>query len=249
MKLTEDSARKFNYRKWKIPIIIASVAIIVSLIFLLVWVYYIVPYYIVPSEHGDQFVSFSPKLVYVAGPGNPTIEVVYINGSVVPVAWIGLHVNVTNSYFVPVEVSYNGFEFVWLIYNQTVTDPTDVVGNNDYLVWGAFYAGYYVIGAVPMFGFYGDPGCWSNTTGYESAYDYYAAHKDQSNYTKTIAVGTHQHLYVFESASTSPLTAWGGQNYKTHQPVSPGTYHIYVIAYGKVNAPINITVNAVFWGQ
>ncbi len=239
-----------NHKKWKIPVIIASVATIVSLIFLLVWVYYIVPYYVVPSTRGDHFVSFSSELDYIleAHPSLEIAEVVYPDGRVVPVtwqvSWIGLHVNVTNSYFVPVEVNYNGFDFVWLIYNRTVTDPTDVVGNNDYLVWGAFQAAHDVYRRT-TYGFYDGPGWWPvNETGYESGYEYYAAHVDRSNYTKTIPPGTRRHYLVFHAITGS---FWSGQNYKTHQPLPPGTYHIYVIAYGKVNNPINITVTSVLW--
>jgi hypothetical protein len=220
-------------RKRKIPIAVAAIVIVVSLVSLLM---------IVPLVFGEQFVSFSPKLVYIVGPGNPTMEVVYIDGSLTSVVWIGLHVNVTNSYVVPVEVRYNGFEFVWLIYNQTVTDPTDVVGNKDYLVWGAFRITY---SSNPYdydtYGFQHQARALGNMTGYE----YYATHKDQSNYTKTIPVGTHRYYYVFLSSITEPITAWCGRNYKSRQPVSPGTYHIYVIAYGKVSEPINLTVTSV----
>jgi len=236
--------QKVNYKRWKIPVIIISVIIAVSLISLLV---------VVPLVFGEEFVSFSSELEYFleAHPSLEISEVVYPDGRVVPVtwpvSWIGLTVNVTNSYVVPVEVSYNGFEFVWLIYNQTVADPTDVVGNKDYLVWGAFRTAYGLHG-YDTYGFYVGPTFWTNKTGYESAYDYYAAHKDLSNYTKTISPGTHRHYLVFHLNTES---YWSGQNYKTYdgkyQPVPPGTYHIYVIAYGKVNDPINITVTSVLW--
>jgi hypothetical protein len=239
VKLTETPARKSNYRKWKIPILIAALTIIASLILLLVWVYYIVP-----SAYGDQFVSFSFELDYIAGPGNPAMEVSYINGSVVPVIWIGLWVNVTNSYVVPVEVRYNGFEFVWLIYNQTVTDPEDVIGNKDFLVWGTFRAAYGIGGWG--WGIYSFDD-WSELLGNTTGYEYYIARKDLSNYTETFPVGTYRDYAIYELFGF-PFAVWYGQNLHG-QPVSPGTYYNYFIAYGKVSQLINLTVTSVLWSR
>lgn len=240
MNLTETPARKFNYRKWKIPILIASLIIIASLILLLVWVYYIVP-----SAHGDQFVSVSFEVRYVLPWGNygGSMEIVYVNGSIMRISHMELTVSVTNSYFVPVEVTYNGFDTVWLIYNQTVGDPADIVTNKELLVWGAFEGWYLPISAVTPYS-----AVLNNRTnpylGNLSGYDYYVARKDLSNYTKTIRVGVSRYYMFYEPF----MLTWYGQDLYD-RPVSPGTYYIYCVAYGKTSKPINLTVTSVLWDQ
>lgn len=206
--------------------------IIVSLVSLLV---------IVPVVFGEQFVSFSfrPEPYYIVGPLGHTMEIVYFNGSIIPISFVELKVNVTNSYFVPVEVKYNGFRFVWLIYNRTVADPGDVVGNEDFLVWGAFNTLY--LGGWGLYGF----DWWDTKLGNMTGYEYYVARKDLSNYTETIPVGTYRKS-VFYWAPGFPTSYWYGQDLHG-LPVPPGTYYIYVIAYGKVAGPLNLTVTSILW--
>lgn len=219
-------------RKRKIPIIVVSV-VIGTLFILLVFV---------PLVFGEQFVSFSfqPKPRYIVGPLGHTMEIVYINGSIIPVSCVELEVNVTNSYFVPVQVKYNGFRFVWLIYNYTVVDPEDVVGNRAFLVWGAFDTPY----LKSIWGLYGFD--WRGTPlGNMTGYEYYVARKDLSNYTTTIPVGTYRKL-VFYWTPEFPASYWYGQDLHGSL-VSPGTYYIYCIAYGKVAGPLNLTVTSILW--
>ncbi len=182
---------------------------------------------IVPFSYCSGFVSFSPELYYVSSPGNPTMEIVHMNGSIIPIATIGLKVNVTNSYFVPVHLVYNGFDFLMLIYNQTVENPADIVANWNFLVWGAFYGW-----------------CLSPESHIlDSSYlEYYSARKGISNYTMTIQRGSFTQ-YVL----TDPFTpVWSAQDLN-YNPVSAGMYYIYCIAYGEVSAPIALNVTSVLW--
>jgi hypothetical protein len=223
-------------RKRKIPIAIATIVIVGTLLVLLLFV---------PIVFGEQFVSAMFQLSY-AGPDWPlrrTMEVVISNGSIIPISFVELEVNMTNSYFVPVEVKYNGFEFVWLIYNRNVDDPEDVVGNKDFLVWGAFHATYRVV-PKSIWGLYGFD-CFRPELGNMTGYEYYVARKDLSNYTKTIPVGTYRQ-FAFYYAPGFPKAVWYGQDMQG-LPVSPGTYHIYCIAYGKVAELVNVTVTSILW--
>jgi len=216
-------------RKWIvfIPVVILAV----SLVSLLV---------IVPLVFADRFVSCSFELEYVAGPGYPCMEIVYVNGSVVPIVSIQVSATVTNSYFAPVQVRYNGFEFVWLIYNQTVDDPADIVGNKDHLIWGAFRTAYPVFDS-PMYGFENNGFRLGNITGYE----YYISRKDLTNYTKTIPHGKLRQ-YAFFYIFGPPSVAWYGQNLNGH-PILPGTYYMYMMAYGRVYQTMNLTVTSILW--
>ena len=218
-------------RKRKL-LLTASMVIILALVSFLM---------IVPLVFGEQFVSFSflPKLRYTDWPQRHAMEIVLPNGSIIPISYVELKVNVTNSYFVPVEVRYNGFEFVWLIYNSTVADPEDVVGNKDFLVWGAFDTPY--LSGWGMYGF----DWWDTALGNMTGYEYYLARKDLSNYTKTIPVGTYRQN-VFYRFEWFPISYWYGQDLHG-LPVSPRTYHIYCIAYGKVAGPLNLTVTSILW--
>lgn len=224
-------------RKRKIPIAVASIVIAGTLLTLLVFV---------PLVFGGQFVSFQPKFLYAGlpWPQQQTMEVVSPkNGSVIPVSYVELAVKVTNSYFVPVQVKYNGFRFVWLIYNRIVDDPKDVVGNKDFLVWAAFHATYGVV-RKSIWGLYGFD-CFRPELGNMTGYEYYVARKDLSNYTETIPVGTYREL-VFYYYFGFPISYWYGQDLQG-LPVSPGTYHMYCIAYGKVAEPFNLTVTSILW--
>jgi hypothetical protein len=204
-----------NHCKWAI-VVVASVTVLM-LISLLV---------IIPYVYGLNFASFSPQLYYASGPGTPTMEVIYVNGSVVPITWIGLRVNVTNTYLVPVHIAYNGFDYVMLVYNRTVDNPDDVMLNKKFLVWGAFY------------GFYLYPP--SNELYYDGGLEYYASRRGLSNYTATIPVGAWTY-YVFHEPF-APV--WRSEDLKLN-PISHGGYHIYCIAYGQVLKPMDLTVTTV----
>lgn len=229
MKLTETLIKKLGYRRWRILFFIVAIALVVSLISLLV---------VMPKLFGERFFSLSHELEYVVSPDFPAGMEVKLKGSVVRVREIGLWANVVNRHIVPVEVGYDGFDFVWFVYNQTVADPKDVLGNLDYLVWGAFRAAYDIDG-YSWFGFSMGGDFWKQKIGAQTGYEYYAIHKDRSNFTMMIPVGTKRH-------HLAPPHAWYGQNLYG-QPVPPGTYYVYCIAYGKVNKPIDLTVTSILW--
>ena len=211
-KVTETPARKFNYRKWGI---LVSVLTIIAVMLISLFV-------VVPFTFGDRYVSTSVDLDFLLGPGDPPVEVVYTNGSLIRVCFFGFNVNVTNSYFAPAYIRYNGLDLIILVYNRTVVNPEDVEGNKPFLVWGAFYAEPFSFG-----------------TDLCDSYDYYADHKDLSNFTRRIPVGTTTYASLFEMW---PAPHWWGQNCFTNEPVSTGTYFIYATAFGKVSAPFNLEI-------
>ncbi len=214
-------------RKLKILIALISAIIIAVLISLLV---------VVPLMFGNRYISPSLKLSYYVGPyAGECMEVVYINGSVVLVGKIGFTASVTNSYFRPVYVHYNGFEIALLIYNRGVTEPADVVGNKDFLVWGAFWSEH-LTSWYPVLTF-------EENIGTQTAYDYYVAHKDLSNFTREIPIIGITNFY-FDPSYTR---LWYGQNCFSGKPIPPDTYYIYCIAFGQVSKPTNFTVISVLW--
>ena len=215
--------QKVNYKKWKIPVIIISVIMAVSLISLLV---------VVPLAYGDHFVSFSFRLLPFVGSfsGYPAIEVVYFNGSLIKVGYIGLEVNVSNSYLMPVQVHYNGFDYVMIVYNHTVTDPSDVVSNKPFLVWGAF------LNRDPTIAL-----SFSSRWVGGDPYNYYVTRRSLSNYTVTIRPGTSWN-WVFADETTWPT--WGGQDLNGNR-VLPGIYYIYCIVYGKTTEPISLNITSI----
>lgn len=201
-------------RKW----LALSLIVVVSFVSLLI---------VVPVAFGSQFVSVSFKLLYLLAHAHPTMEVVYYNGNIIPVANIGLRVNLTNHYFVPVQVKYNGFDFVWLIYNHTVSAPTDVVNNKNFLVWGAYY------GYDRCDDFRGDAG-----------YDFYVANKERSDFVTRIATGTAKDIWLFYSIISDKV--WSGQD-RNGNPIEPGIYYNYCISYGRVSEPFVLNVTSVLW--
>jgi hypothetical protein len=182
---------------------------------------------IIPYAYGLNFVSFSFQLEYASGPGRPTMEIVYINGSIVPVAWIGLKVSEANTYFVPVHITHNGFDYVMLIYNRTVNNPDDITQNKNFLVWGAFYGGQLYPPSDALYYYHG--------------FEYYASRRGLANYSETIPVGTFTYSLILYDYVTPVFRA---ENLNGN-PISPGVYHVYCIAFGQLLEPMNLTVTSV----
>ena len=220
MKATQKPTRKFDYRKWKIPILVSVVLIVTMLVSLLV---------IVPLAFPDEFVSCSFELQFVSGPGHPEVEVVYLNGSIVLVMFSYPKYKVTNSYFTPVHICYNGFEDIMLVYDHTVDDPADIAANENWLVWGGFQSRQY---------------SWSyQSFESEASYNYYIARRKLSNYTKTVRVQGTEGISFYNPAFGA---VWMGQD-MSGNPLSPGTYYIYCIEYGIVSKPVNLTITSILW--
>ena len=219
MKASEGSTRRFDYGKWKLPLIVLVIATTA----------FVALFVVIPYAFSDRFVACSCELAFITGPGHPKTEVVYLDGSLVRVMFVYPQYMVTNNYFTPLHLCYNGFENVMLVYDRAVDDPADIVANADWLVGGGFHSGQYD---------------WAYQS-LESAtsYDYYITRRTLCNYTKTLRVqGTKGDS--FYSASFGAV--WRGQDLSGN-PVSPGTYYIYYIEYGIVSKPVNLTITAILW--
>lgn len=216
-----------SYFGLKKVLVISSV--VVALITLLIVLY------ILPTTFSDSFFScrFEPRFLGEPEPIHPAMRVEISDGRVLYTTTVGFKVWYNNSYFIPVKIPYNGFDQLVLIYNATVDDPTDVVENNDFLIWGAFYNPY--IPGEDM----------GELTG--EYYEYYLASKDLNNFTKSIKSGAHSSGPLFVSSGIGePI--WKGQDLNGN-PISPGTYYLYTVLYGKVAnpQPYELAVLEVYW--
>ncbi len=184
----------------------------------------------VPYALGNQYVSvsFRPHF-YVYGEGH--VQVLY-NGRLLKVSGVSVRINITNSYPVPVDVKYNGFQVVLLIYNQTVTDPSDVVNNRDSLIWGAFYYALYHATPSKISSFTAD------------GFEYYASRREQTNFTETIRTPTHWTNVPFFDEPASPTWHWEYW-FNVTSYVPTGTYHMHCIAFGIEGDPQNFTITSV----
>jgi len=195
-------------------------------------------YYLVyvPYAFGKQYVSVSFRpFGWSYGEGTGGVEVVY-NGNLAKINGVGIDINVTNSYFLPVHIKYNGFSVVWLIYTQTVSDPSDVVNNRNTLVWGGFY--YLVFTSYPGRKY---------TNFARGGFDYYASRKELSNFTKTIEAGAYLRNYsLFILTGSDPVWYWEYW-FNTSSYVPMGTYYMYCITFGIACGPQNFTITSVPW--
>ena len=207
-------------------------------------------FWYVPHSLGRQYVSvsFSPEAIGI--PGLNQMHVAY-QGEAFNATFVSIRINVTNSYFQPVYVGYNGFDVVWLIYNKTVSNPSDVTSNKNFLVWGAYY--YLVYEAIQ------DPNKGVHDfTG--DGFEFYASRRNSSNFQTAIPTGTTGESYgttgilFFSPDGLTPgfwygqyysNVTWNGQYYSNLTSfVSPGPYFMYCIIYGILCPPQNITVTS-----
>jgi hypothetical protein len=187
-------------------------------------------FWYVPNTLGRQYVSVSFQPLFHGG--ESFLHLVY-EGRAINAAFVSVAVNITNSYFVPVQFSYNGFDAVWLIYSQRVSDPSDIDGNRAALVYGAYsslniwnerYAG------IRAF----------STGGYQT----YDAMKSFVNFTATINPGTAvRNQDLFFNGFNEP-DCWLGRFWLNNSDVSPGTYFMYCIILGIPTGPLNMTVTS-----
>lgn len=188
---------------------------------------------IVPLAFGDRLVSSSFELHY---PSGNKMDVVYVNGSVAHISMVSFMVSGVNSYFLPVYVHYNGFEVILLIYNRTVAEPADVAKNKEFLMWGAFWSKHSQMSPVLSFG---------ENVNAHTAYEYYVARRDLSNYTKQIPVSGFGGFFIGDPSIDGK--GWYGQNSFSNKPVPPGIYYIYCIAFGQITKPLNLTITSILW--
>jgi hypothetical protein len=193
-------------------------------------------FWYVPHSLGRQYISVSFSPDPLGGPGPNLLHVDY-EGRAFNVTSVSIEINVTNSYFEPVYVSYNGFDVVWLVYNKTVSNPSDVISNRNFLVWGAYY--YLVYEAIP------DPNRGVHDfTGDD--FEFYSSRRNSSNFQTVIPTGTLGYdYYSFLFAPDIEPGTWYGQYYtNANSFVPPGTYFMYCIIYGVLCPPKNVTVTS-----
>lgn len=187
-------------------------------------------FWYVPNTLGREYVSVSFQPLFHWG---NLLHLVY-DGKAVNASFVSVAVNVTNGYFVPVRFSYNGFDAVWLVYSQRVSEPSDVDGNRAALVYGA----------------YSSLNMWSERYAgirafSRGGYQTYDAMKSFVNFTATInsgAVVRNQDLF-FDGSNR--IDCWLGRCWLNNSDVSPGTYFMYCIILGIPTGPLNVTVTSI----
>ena len=192
-------------------------------------------FWYVPNTLGKQYISVSFQPLFYPGfyNGESFLNLAY-EGKAINAAFVSVAVNVTNRYFVPVQFSYNGFDAVWVIYSQPVSDPADIDGNRATLVYGAYsslnmwierYAG------IRAF----------STGGYQT----YDALRSSMNFTATINPGTAVRNQDLFFTGSNELDCWLGRWWLNNSDVSPGTYFMYCIVLGIPTGPLNVTVTSI----
>jgi hypothetical protein len=159
-------------------LVIVACALLITVLAPFVYYYLYVPYAL-----GKQYVSVSFEPGFCSYGSGPDLVNGLFEGKPFGMGWLAIMVNVTNSYFIPVHIRYNGFDVVWLLYNQTVPDPSNVLNNGRFLIWGAYY--------YQIFTSYQDPhrGVYDFS---EGSLEYYADRRELSNFTITIEPGQYE---------------------------------------------------------
>ncbi len=192
-------------------------------------------FWYVPNTLGRQYVSVSFQPLFYPGyyPGESRLHLVY-DGRAINASFVSVAINITNSYFVPVQFGYNGFDAVWLIYNQRVSDPSDIEGNRTALVYGAYSSLNMWIDRYP--------GIRAFSTG---GYQTYDAMKSFANFTATINPGKAVRNQDLFFDGSNDLDCWLGRWWLNNSDVSPGTYFMYCIILGIPTGPLNVTVASI----
>lgn len=175
-----------------------------------------IPLYVVPNAMGDSFVKthLSAEYLPVSSVVDvPTFKVQGEGNTILSVGGVGFLVNVTNSYFVPVIISYGPDQLVIYVYNQRVDHPGDQSLNTK-LVWNA-------TGAA-------DTGEEDNTR--------VTSQEDLTQHV--LSVPPSGISYVFADQTS----AWNGTDYRTATMAAPGDYYVYALAFGRMTGPIIVRV-------
>jgi hypothetical protein len=188
-------------------------------------------FWYVPNTRGGQYISVSFQPLFHSGENR--LHLVY-EGTAINAAFVSAAINITNSYFVPVQFSYNGFDAVWLIYSQPVTDPSDIDGNRATLVYGAY-------SSLNMWS-ERYPGERAFSTGGYQTYDYL---KNYVNFTATINPGAAVRNQDLFFNGFNEVDCWLGRFWLNNSDVSTGTYFMYCIILGIPAGPQNVTVTSI----
>ena len=173
------------------------------------------PFYVVPNAIGNSFTSSSLKLVYLSttAPVNaPTFKVLNEN-TAENVTGVTFSIIVSNSYFLPVVVSYQGHELVVFIYNSTVDRAGDAIFANK-LVW--------------------------RTTASADLADEDNVRFPNSEELVLHAVSIPPSGMQFDLADEE--TAWNGTDTRVHSIVGPGDYYVYALALGRLSPPVLVRI-------
>lgn len=188
-------------------------------------------FWYVPHVLGEQYLSVSWAPIFDTNPRR-NLHLVY-EGMQINMSRLEIEINVTNNYFQPIYISYDGFDVVWLIYNQTVSDPSDVISNRNYLVWGAYFY-------QKLFTMSGDS---QDFTG--KGFQFYSDRREASNIQVSIPSGGLHNDYPIFMGDLEPGW-WAGQYcFNPNSPVPLGTYIMYCIIFGVLCPPKNVTVTSV----
>jgi len=215
-------------------VLIITCMLLVTIVLSVVYYYF----WHVPHTLSEQYVSVSFSPNFYTGPGFAGLHLEY-QGKAINATIVWIQINVSNSYFQPVYVNFNGFDVVWLIYNTTVSNPPDVVSNRNSLVWGAY--DYLLLAGISH-----PNGIIDDFAG--DGFKFYADRMGLSNFTTTIRSGAYFKNYpLFSSPSTAP-GYWAGQYwFDVHSRVPPGTYYMYCIIFGITSGPQNVTITSILY--
>ena len=179
-----------------------------------------IPLYVVPNLMADSFARARIEVIYltiqpdVQYDVSRTFRVLSNDNATVNVAGVAFSVRISNSYFLPVTVSYRAPELALFIYAEEVERPGDAVSMTK-LVW--------------------------RTTASASISDEdnvrFTSEEELVEHVVSIPPAGLQFDFANEE------TTWNGIDTKGI-PVNPGRYYVYAIAFGRFTLPVTVTILA-----
>jgi hypothetical protein len=179
-----------------------------------------VPFYLVPNVMGDSFIKSSPGITYLTtysdcylGPCGRTFHILR-DKQTLTVAGIEFYVQVSNSYFLPVTISYKGPDILLMIYNRSIENPADRRFDTK-LVWKTT----------------GSSGLGDDDNTRFTGYAEFAEHV-----TSVPPSG-------LRLGGGADLT-WDGTIAQTGAPAGPGPYFVYMQVFGRLAPAIVVRVTS-----